>query len=72
MDTNLTLRSSVTHSLSRTVTLAGLGEEESLVVTGGAADHLAVVYRTDDQVSEEESGGGASHGLETVSPWTLF
>ena len=30
--------------------LDGVGEEESLVITGGAADHLAVVYRTDDQV----------------------
>ena len=30
--------------------LDGVGEEENLVATGGAADHLAVVYRTDDQV----------------------
>lgn len=36
---------------ARKVRIAGLGEEESLVVTGGAADHLAVVYRTDDQGS---------------------
>ena len=34
----------------RKVMLDGVGEEESLVVTGGAADHLAVVYKTDDQV----------------------
>lgn len=31
--------------------MEGVGEEEWLVATGGAADHLAVVYRTDDQVS---------------------
>ena len=31
--------------------LDGVGEEESLVATGGAADHLAVVYNTDDQVT---------------------
>ena len=31
--------------------LDGVGEEESLVATGGAADHLAVVYTTDDQVT---------------------
>lgn len=33
------------------VLVSGLGEELSLVATGGAADHLAVVYRTDDQGS---------------------
>ena len=49
----------MTHNLSRKVRIAGLGEEESLVVTGGAADHLAVVYRTDDQVSDGRSGGRA-------------
>ena len=32
--------------------LDGVGEEESLVATGGAADHLAVVYATDDQVKQ--------------------
>ena len=37
-------------TLARKVMLDGVGEEESLVATGGAADHLAVVYRTDDQV----------------------
>ena len=52
------LRLSVTPCLSRTVTIAGVGEEESLVVTGGAADHLAVVYRTDDQVRYSKSPGG--------------
>ena len=35
----------------RKVMLDGVGEEESLVATGGAADHLAVVYNTDDQVT---------------------
>jgi len=35
--------------VARKVMLDGVGEEESLVVTGGAADHLAVVYKTDDQ-----------------------
>ena len=35
----------------RKVMLDGVGEEESLVATGGAADHLAVVYATDDQVT---------------------
>jgi len=33
------------------VLVSGLGEELSLVATGGAADHLAVVYKTDDQGS---------------------
>lgn len=36
---------------ARQVLVEGLGEEEMLVATGGAADHLAVVYRTDDQGS---------------------
>jgi len=37
--------------LARRVLVEGVGEEEWLVATGGAADHLAVVYRTDDQGS---------------------
>ena len=38
-------------TIYRKVMLDGVGEEESLVATGGAADHLAVVYNTDDQVT---------------------
>jgi len=36
---------------AKEVLISGVGDEESLVVTGGAADHLAVVYRTDQQGS---------------------
>ena len=36
--------------VTRKVMLDGVGEEENLVATGGAADHLAVLYKTDDQV----------------------
>ena len=47
MNTTNKIKSITTH---RKVMLDGVGEEESLVATGGAADHLAVVYNTDDQV----------------------
>jgi hypothetical protein len=44
--------------LCRQVLVDGLGEEEMLVVTGGAADHLAMVYRTDDQVAKGKYAKG--------------